>query len=290
MSVVNNINLFISVVFDTIKKTGWGRIWLLLLSYFGIQLLVLVAHWKFLSPVFYTPIIVWLNVVSYLPNALLAAGAAPLFTHYPDQYLVLPAIFSWGKMLVALLFEGLVLGVATIFFRNAFFHKDGDQPLLLVKAVRLWPRLIVAWLVLNVCFLAVNAGLPMLFQDLLLSNPRRQLAFEFGVVPLLYALVLGLFYFTIPAMVLMGDGVFRAIGRSFSIFIRRPFASFLMAAMVLTMPILVSSMASRSNDIIQKFQPELVVFLLMAGLFVEMLAYFFWVGTSTRYLLEFYEQ
>ena len=290
MSVVNNINLFISVILDTVKKMGWGRIWLLLLGYFGLQFFVLVAHWKFLSPVFYTPVIAWLNIVALLPGFLLPAGATPLFTHYPDQYLVLPAVFNWGKMAVALVFEGLVLGGVAVLFRNAFFHADGDRPLRLADVIPLWPRLLGAWLVLNILFLAVNTGLPMLMRDVLLSNPRRQLVFEFGAVPLVYTIVLSMFFFTIPSIVIMRDSLFGAIGRSFKIFVRRPFASFIMAALVLALPVLMSSLASRSYDVIQKFQPELVVFLLMAGLFVEMVGYFIWAGTSTKYLLEIYEQ
>jgi hypothetical protein len=290
MSVVNNINLFISVIFETIRRVGWGRIWLLLLGYFGLQFLVLLAHWKFLSPVFYSPVIAWLHVVNSLPEFLLAPGAAPLFTHYPDHYIVLPTIYNWGKLAVALLFEGLVMGGAAILFRNAFFLADGDRPLPLRDAFRHWPKLLAVWLILNFVIMAVNIGLPMLLGDLLSSNPRRQLVFEFGLIPLIYAFVLGMFYFTFPSIVIMGDSVFGAIVRSFRVFVRRPFASFFMALMVLVMPLLMSSMASRSHDIIQKFQPELVVFLLMAGLFVEMVAYFFWAGTSTKYLLEVYEQ
>lgn len=290
MSVVNNINLFISVIYDTIKKIGWGRIWLLLLGYFGLQFLVLVAHWRFLSPVFYSPMIAWLHVVDSFPELLVPSGAAPLFTHYPDQYLVLPTIFSWGKMLVALVFEGLVMGAAAILFRNAFFHADGDHPLPLRDAFRYWPRLLTVWLVLNLIFLAINVGLPMLVRDFLIANPRRQLGFQFGIIPLIYALVLGMFYFVYPAIVVMGDSALGAIGRSIRVFARRPFASLLMAILVLVMPVLVSALASRSHDIIQKFQPELVVFLLMAGLAVEMVAYFFWAGTATKYLLEIYEQ
>ena len=53
---------------------------------------------------------------------------------------------------------------------------------------------------------------------------------------------------------------------------------------------MIAGAAARSVDIVQKFQPELVAYLLLAGLVAEMIAYFFWMGVGTRYLVEIYEE
>lgn len=290
MSLVTNINQFLAAILDTFKKLGRGRIWLWLLSYFGLQALVLIAHWQWLSPVFHGPISTWLAIAKVLPDTLLPDTSLTLFKHYPQHFLVLGAVFTWAKTIIALLFEGVVLGAIAILFHNAFLTPEGEPPIAVASVWAAWPKLIGAWLILNLCFIAINLGLPGLFGDLLAKNPRRQLALEFGVIPAAYTIILALFLVTIPAITTLGDGLFQALGRSLRLFGRRPFAMLFFAALILVLPLMIAGAAARSVDIVQKFQPELVAYLLMLGLVAEMIAYFFWMGVGTRFLLDIYEE
>ncbi|MDH4157989.1 MAG: hypothetical protein OEW00_12015, partial [candidate division Zixibacteria bacterium] len=104
MRVMGEINLFIGLAVDTLKQFGRGKIWLILFLYFLIDWLVLYAHYDFASPVFYTLISVWTGLV----DSQRAAG----FTHYPDQFLLMPYYFGWAKLLVGALVEGAFLGAA----------------------------------------------------------------------------------------------------------------------------------------------------------------------------------
>jgi len=290
MSLVTNINEFLVAVLDTFKSIGRGRIWLWLLAYFGLQALVLLAHWQWLSPLFHGPITVWLTAAGYLPDVLLPENTMVLFKHYPQHYLVLPAVFTWAKTLLALVFEGVVLGAIAIMFHNHYLTPEGEPPIKVKSVWSAWPKLVGAWLVLNVIFIAINVALPNVLADVLAASPRRQMAFEFGVIPLLYTIVLALFLVTIPAITTLGDSLPRALGRSLKLFFQRPFALLILAFLVLVLPLMIASAAARSVDIVQKFQPELVAWLLLLGLFLEMLAYFFWMGAGTRYLIEIFEE
>ena len=49
---------------------------------------------------------------------------------------------------------------------------------------------------------------------------------------------------------------------------------------------LISAIMGRSEYIIERFRPEMVYWLLIVGLVVDMLANFFWIGTATRFLLD----
>jgi hypothetical protein len=45
-------------------------------------------------------------------------------------------------------------------------------------------------------------------------------------------------------------------------------------------------LTGRSGQIVQKFKPELVYWLLLAGLVVDILFFFFWMGTAVRFLVD----
>jgi hypothetical protein len=51
-------------------------------------------------------------------------------------------------------------------------------------------------------------------------------------------------------------------------------------------PYLLSRIAGRSEQIVWNFRPELVYWVMLAGLVVELVANFFWMGTAVRFLLE----
>ena len=58
------------------------------------------------------------------------------------------------------------------------------------------------------------------------------------------------------------------------------------APFVLVFPFLLSVLAGQPGEIISRFRPELVYWLLLFGLIAEMFANFFWMGTAVRFLAE----
>ena len=56
--------------------------------------------------------------------------------------------------------------------------------------------------------------------------------------------------------------------------------------MVVASQTIVSAAAGRPVTIIEKFRPELVYWVLLAGLGFNLIASFFWMGTAVRFLIE----
>lgn len=284
MTLLRNLNHFISLFLETFRQFGRWRIWAVLAAYFALQWLILYAHFDFVSPAFYGFVKAWLGLAGAL--GLISGQEAAVFTHYPGQFLVLPSVFGWARLLIGVLIEGLVLGYVAVLFRNIHLQSAGESALDVSATVRFWLQLALAWVALNGLILLVNIFLPELLQTWLRGSPRRREAFEFIVLPVVQAFLFGLLYFAIPSVAIYGENVVKGIGRSVRIFFRRPFTSFFLAAAILFAPTLVASIANRSADIITKFRPELVYWVLAAGLVLELIAYFFWMGTATRYLYD----
>ena len=278
MRLLENLNHYISLYLETLKQLFKVRIWFVLLLFAGLNWVVLFAHYDFLKPHFFGVISLWLSLFS--------DNIAIMFTHFPGHLLVLPTVFGWAKLVLGLLFEGLVLGIIALLFRRIWLRKSGLDEATSGKPLRVWPQLLVAWFVINGLFLAISIFLPQLLESQIMGHPRRQMIVEFAILPLLFSILLGLMYFVIPSIIVYKDNVVRAISRSLSIAVKRPFSAFFLALLVLIGPIIVSGIAGRADDIITKFRPELVYWVLSAGLLVDALANFIWMGTSVRFLMD----
>ncbi len=278
MSLVNSINRFISIFLDTFRQLGRGRIWLVLFGYFVVNWVVLYAHFDFLNPIFHGPVKAWVHLV----DSQLASG----FTHYPGHFLLLPHFFDWAKFFIGLVFEGLVLGTIAIIFFDSFLEVEKEERLPFSTALKAWPHLIIGWILINGLMLAVTLILPNYFEDWLFGSPRRMIVFQYGIVPGIYTFILAVFYFLIPSIIVFGENSMQALRRSVSIFIRNPFTCLFLSFFMLVPIILVSFASGQPGVIVEKFKPELVYWILLFGLVVDAIVYFFWMGTAVRFLVE----
>jgi hypothetical protein len=278
MDFVSSINRFIGLFVDTFKQFGRVRIWLVLLGYFLINWLLLYAHYNFVSPFFYGFISFW--------TGLFGDQQATGFTHYPGHFLLLPYFFGWAKLFLGILLEGAVLGAVAVMFYQSYHEIAKEERATFRQVFASWIHLELAWLLLNGLILAVNRFLPDLLRPWLAGSPRRTMAFEFAALPLIYVVILAVLFHMIPAAAVYRDHFFRALRRSFRLFLRRPFTSFFLSLLLLTVPVFVSIINGKSADIVQKFKPELVYWLLLAGLIVDVFFYFFWMGTAVRSLVD----
>lgn len=274
MGIVSGINRFIRLWIDTLKQVGAGKIWLALIALFGINWLVLYAHYDFLSPLFYNVVTAWTSLFGEQP-----AGG---FTHYPGHFLLLPYFFGWAKTLVSVLIEGIVLGLVAMLFYRRYLDADGEGAGRFTGGLML--KLVGAWLIFNVLVLAAGQLLPSLFEPFLAGSPRRQAAFSYGLMPLVFVVLLTLFLYVIPSLIVFRDSLFGAFGRSLRIFMRNPFTSFFLALLILILP-LAFSLLNSPETIVSKFNPELVYWMLLGGLVADLLANYFWMGTTTRLLV-----
>jgi hypothetical protein len=274
---LQGVNTYIGIFADTFKYFNRGKAWLWLLVIFVVEGLILQAHYKFYSPMFYWLMSPWINL-----DQQTATG----FIHYPGHFLLLPLYFGKAKFIIGSLFEGAILGaVALIFYR----HSTGSTDTIRHSGGQMfmrWFQLCLAWFIINGLFYLVNLFLPQMFNWFLENHPRRIIVFNTVCLPFVFVLIMSIFYFIIPYIAIYRVNVFKAIKNSFILFIRNPFICFFSALTILLIPIILSILLSNQTTIVDKFNPELVYYLLLLGLFIDILVNFFWVGTAVRYLIE----
>ncbi len=278
MPMLKHLNAFITLLVDTIKQMGRGKIWLILALYLGLGWILLFVHYKAVSPGFYGLVSVW--------TRLFGEDASTRFFHYPGHFYYLSYFFGWAKLIVGVLLEGLFLGTAALMFRNAFADSPGPLGASFRAQVKVWGHLVAVSVIFNGIITLAGLFLPIAAAPWIEGYARRTAAFEFAFMPLVFTVLLSLFYFAIPVVAIHGQSWRQGILRSLKIFLRRPMTCFFLSGLVLFVPVLLAALADRSDIIISKFRPELVFWLLMAGLFAELLANFFWMGTAARFLIE----
>lgn len=278
------LNRFIGLVISTLRLFGQWRVWLLLLGYFLLNWLVLFAHYDFSSPLFYAAVSTWTSLLGPDGFSLFSQQQVQGFFHYPYHFAYLGDFFGWAKLGLGLLLEGLVLGLAALALsRRLPGLKSTPTPGR--SWWLLWLNLAAVWFLLNLLTVAAASLLP-LWAAPLLTGPRRIMAFNFVLLPAVFTFILSLLFAAIPSVVFYSENVWRALGRSLRLFASRPFTCFVLAALVLILPVLVETILIRPGYIIENFKPELVYWLLLAGLVVELPANFFWMGSAVTILAE----
>ncbi len=279
MAFLKNFNHFLSILLDTLRAAARGRIWLVLLGYAAIMALGLLALYRCFTPVTYPFSKVVLALASFI-----GGWSAQGFYQYPSQFLILPVAHSWFKVVVAVLFEGLILGSVALMFHRYFTGADTAT-----RSTRSlwssWGHFILASLLLNLLLILLSF-VPGMLQTFMEGNPRRQLIFELAVAPVIYALLQALFFFVIPSIALYGENIFQALARSFRAFFHRPLTCFFLAAAALIPPTLIGLAANHPDVIIDKFHPELMYWVLLLGVVADMIFNFLWTGTAVRFLVD----
>jgi len=271
VSLLERINHYFLLILDTIRQIGQWRIWLILVGYFLLNWLLLYAHYDFMSPLFYSTVKSWTFLVD--------ADLAPAFTHYPQHFVLMDHYFSWSRIGLGLLLEGLLLGVVARLFARQVFRRGRK-----IRSIwSLWIHLVVIWVVLNGLWMLAAWQIPALAAPYL-TGPRRIMVFAFAFLPFVFMAIFSVLFCALPAVAIYGDNALKAILRSLRLFFGRPFTCFFLAALILAVPTFLAAIISRPDQIIDKFRPELIYYLLLAGLVVEIPVNFLWVGTAVHLL------
>ncbi len=266
------LNRFIALFVDTFRQFGRGSAWLPLVLFYIILTFALVVLVRFAEPFWFGAVLAWLS--------LFEAGVTLGFQHYPDHYLLLPQVFGYAKLALQALLAGFVLALVARQFARAM-ASDVTQP---TSSVRLWLHGIMVWILLNGLLWLAGRYLPELLGTLL-DGPRRLLVYQFIILPGISTLILAPLFYAIPAIALHGDSIGRALGRSLRTAAGHPISTLLLAAMILSGPVLFAIMAGYSPQLIERFRPELVAWVLGGGLFAELVASFFWMSIGVQVLL-----
>lgn len=276
MSILNSINLTISLLVDTFKQLARWRVWLALLAYFSVNWLILYSNYDLMCPLFYTVTSAW--------AAFIGPEQAQAYNHYPAHLVLLPYYFGWAKYLSGFLLDSTLLGfIALLFFRDEAPGAARERSIWSGTFSKLH-HLIIASVILNGLFLLVVTYLPQILQPIIEGSPRRRLAYEALMLPGMYVLIMAPLFAVIPAIVLKGKTVPAAIMRSWGLFRKYFLTMALLTMFILFVPVIFSIVSSRPEIIISKFKPELVYWILLGGLVVDLFVKFFWMGTAVKLL------
>lgn len=271
MRIVAGINRLVLIIMDTLRQLFTWRIWVVLVGYYALQWLVLYAHYQFMSPAFG-----WLSSITL---SFQDPQRAVAFSHYPAHLILLPGVFGWAKLGLGVLLEGLVLGiVATEFSRK--FAGPGRTPG--GSIINIWLNLAVVWIVINALAVALGEFVPSMLASKLYS-PKRIAAFTFVLMPALFTICTALFFYAIPIVVTTRKNAFVALGQAAGYCFRNPFTTLVLTVLVVTGPVLIAAITGAyATTIVEKFRPELIYWLMVVGIAVEMISAFFWIGFATR--------
>jgi hypothetical protein len=255
-----------------------ASIWLLLLGYFFLHWLILYSHYKFYSPLFFGIIEPWVNWFDQ-PDAL---G----FFHYPGHFLILPYFSEWARFALAVPLEGTVLGSISVLFYGKYGGRRVFQGRSLRELLYPWSQVTIAWLIINGLLMGVKAWLPQVLSSALEDAPLRQMVFTYLFQPFLYTVIVSLFFFVISHVAVYRASFAESLSASAAIFRRRPLMCLFLAATVLALPVMLSLIVQNEASLVEWFFPEIIYWVLLARLAAEVIVFFLWMGTATRFLID----
>ncbi len=276
MDFLAKLNRLIDLYITALKTSLKGGVWLpfIILGFLYFAILIILVNYTnpYIYPIL-SPII-----------AFLMKDNASLFGHYPTLYLLLPYLFQWFKIAAGIIFEGLAVGLTAILVLKVLNSRRFFD-LKLSFARNRWFQLALAWTLITALLWTVNRYLPVVFSEQLAFSPRRQMAFDLALRLLTVGLY-SIFIYVLPALIVYKNSIVAAFRTSFSLFFKNPIFSFFLAfiPILLTWPI--SYITGNTNIIIEKFSPELVFYILGAGIFTDFVVNCLLTAAVVKFLLD----
>jgi len=259
LAFLTKLNRLIGLYLFALKTFLRGGIWLPFIIYGFLQFVVLIFMANYTNPYIYP-------ILSPIANFLLDEKAL-LLNHYPAIYLLLPYLFQWFKIVVGILFEGLAVGLTVVLVLKVV-NSGRFTDLKLNFAKKKWFQLALGWTLITILLWALNRYLPQLFSEFLASSPRRQMMFDL-VLKLLTVGLYSIFIYALPALIVYKNSLTAAFKTSFLLFGKNPIFSFFLALLPILLTWPISYLTGSVDIIIDKYSPELVLYLLGLGIFID---------------------
>jgi len=273
MGALDKLNRLFSLYGFGLKGLYKPVIWLPFFIYFCLQALLLILLNNYPNQYIYPILSPFIK--------LFGAEQEQFFTHYPSLYIMLPFIFQMSKLVFGILFEGLIIGLTSLLFIRSF--RMGEIPV--GSAVKRWLHLSMAWILVMAVLFAIGWYLPQYFESFLFGSPKRVIVFEIGL-GLTTVLVYSLFIYAVPAIVNYQINFLVALKKSLLFFFKQPIFSFFLAFIVYVTTVPVEILLYFKDTIVSKFAPELVFYILLISLIIELIAYIVFIGALTKFLVE----
>jgi hypothetical protein len=266
---------------QTFRLMGKARLWVPLLIHAGLALILVLMHYYIFSPITGSLIGTWTRLVN--------AEYAPLFVHYPSHFALMPYFYGLAGLIVNLLTEALLFAIV-IDLLIAIYR--GEKPSFLVSAshaFRRYFKLTLTWLVVLAVLYFINRYFSAFIEDVLgyslQDAPRRQMLAQLmsrGITVILYSVCI----FLIPSIMAGGVSFGSALKRGFKVFVAHPFISIGIVLIPYIIGLLPSWVLSDPGRIVANFYPELVMYLIIVSIGVDIIVNFILLGTSLKFFMD----
>lgn len=244
-----------------------GRAWIPFLALAAVQLLLLgllLSFHRSSAAGIALPVVRWIG------------GEAA--THYPTFFSYLPAIFERLDLAVGILLASLAEGAATLLFARAFGYATPNG--VWGTALRRYPALLLYSAALTAIVFATLALQQLVPQDVLLGSRAARWGTRLGFL-LVFIVIQSLLVYGTAYIVLRGSNGLVAMARS----LRLASGRFLTTMALVALPVLIqyplAYLRTRGDLLTEKLDPELMAWVLGAGIVVQMLVGFLLIGSIT---------
>lgn len=266
---------------QTVRQTVKGALWIPLLIYALLLLVVALMHYHVFSPLTGPIIDAWANLVD--------SALASAFFHYPAHFMLMPYFFGQAQMLLNVFIEavlfGMVIDMFIVLYRGrkpAFLESVG-------RAFRRYLQLTVVWFVVIGVLYLLNTYFFDIVDDVLgyslQAAPRRQTAAEFalrGFTVLIYAACI----FLLPSIMAGGVSFWRRITRGFGVAARHPFVAVGLVLIPYLIGFVPSWALAHADKIVSNFTPELVFYLILISIGLDVIINFVLLGTAVKFFMD----
>lgn len=271
MNFSNQMRNFLEAWKNSFQSLKQAQILVLFFGYAILQIIILLSLIFFAYP----PL-----SGLYVPMIQKLFGEPAL--HYPNNYLVLPTLFTWANIILSGLIGILIVGAGTDLFAAKFTQKQVVIGKGFHDTLPKYLFLFIAWFIETLMVTFILIGAPMLLAKLM---PDASEIITQSITTFLAIFISALFAYTTALIILEKKGAFAAVGKSLTLFGKFPIISFLLIALpnIIKMPL--ELLSSKTQFLIAKFNPEIIGIILGLSIIISIFANYFLVGTVTRFFI-----
>jgi hypothetical protein len=266
---------------QTFRQMGRFSLWVPLIIHGALALGLALMHYHVFAPVTGSIIGGW--------TRLLNAEYAPMFIHYPGHFALMPHFFGTARLVINAFTEAFLFGIVLDLLIALY---RGERPVFMIsvsRALRRYLQLTVVWLVvIGVLYIIgryANAFVEDVLGYSLLGAPRRLMMTQMitrGVTIIVYAVCV----FLLPSIMVGGVSLWGALKRGFKMFVSHPIIAVGLVFIPYLIGFLPSLIMSDPNKIVSNFYPELIFYLILFSIGLDVIVNFILLGTSLKFYMD----
>jgi len=266
---------------QTFRQVSRLKLWAPLLIQGLLMLILAFMHLYIFAPIVYPIIKVW--------TGLFRPELASAFFHYPSQFVFMPYFFGQAQMVVNLILEAFLFGIVIDLF-VALYH--GRKPVFMTSvgnALKRYFQLMVVWFILLGALYIINTY----FFDFvgnvigysLQAAPRRRIGAEF-LLRIITVVVYAAWVFLLPSIMAGAGSWMSRIKRGFTVAFRHPFIAIGLVLIPYLIGFLPSWALANANTVVNNFSPDLVFYLILISIGLDVILNFFMLGTAVKFFMD----